>query len=281
MNQENLKLVGDFLRSKRESISPETVGLAKPRRTRTSGLRREDVAYFSGLSTIWYSKIERGQAAGISPQALISISKALRLTQLEYEYLCNLISPQALALEEPCSMVSEQTAQLLLQLNPLPALFMNDYLDIIKCNQSFNLMIGFDLDTLSKTEKNYLHLTMSHHSWQKFLCIDDDDKLKMHISRMAGFLRDTLAKRPTDERLKQKIETFRSLSHFFDQAWLDNTLQHPEEMSHTYQHTVLGKIILNKQLWWNFNGESRSRLNIYHPQNQAERQRLLDIIKDQ
>ncbi|MEE3660938.1 hypothetical protein V2I52_03215 [Brenneria sp. g21c3] len=278
MNQDNLKLVGDFLRAKRESISPEIMGLSKPVRTRTKGLRREDVAYFSGISTIWYSKIERGQAAGISPQVLISISKALRLTTFEYEYLCHLISPQTITHKDPCRTISEHTSQLLLQLNPLPSLLQNDYLDIITCNHAFSLMIGFNIDSIPVSEKNYLSLTIRNAAWQKFLCIDNDKKMTIQITRMAGFLRDTLARYPDDEMLKQKIDDFKALSPIFDKAWADNTVLQPEELSYTYRHAELGKIALDKQLWWNFSGDASSRLNIYHPQTETDRQRLSEIM---
>jgi len=57
---ENLKLLGDFLRVKRDLIQPESIGLSKAIRSRAKGLRREDVAYKAGISTVWYSQIERG-----------------------------------------------------------------------------------------------------------------------------------------------------------------------------------------------------------------------------
>ncbi|MNG66404.1 hypothetical protein D3C79_246900 [compost metagenome] len=279
MKQDNLKLMGDFLRAKRENISPETIGLTKPSRTRTRGLRRDDVAYLSGISTIWYSKIERGQVAGISPQVLVSISKTLRLTKSEYEYLCNLMSPREITQKDPCCTVSEHASQLLLQLNPLPSLLMNDYLDIITCNSAFDLMVGFSIDSLPLTEKNYLCLTIGNSAWQKLLCIDDDDKLELQITRMAGFLRDTLARLPDDEILKKKIDDFRELSQLFDKAWTDNTVLQPEGVLYVYNHAELGKISLDKQLWWNFTGDSSSRLNIYHPQDKVDRQRLLQIMQ--
>ncbi|MEC5317545.1 helix-turn-helix transcriptional regulator [Brenneria populi subsp. brevivirga] len=279
MNQDNLKLAGDFLRAKRESISPETLGLAKPIRTRTRGLRRDDVADSSGISTIWYSKIERGQATGISPQVLISISKTLRLTKAEYEYLYNLLFPQAKTYKDPCCTISEHTAQLLLQLNPFPSLLQNDYLDIITCNYAFSLMVGFNIDDIPLTEKNYLYLTIKNPVWQKFLCIDTDEKLELQITRMAAFFRDTLAKHPGDEILQQKIDGFRDLSPTFDRAWADNAVLQPEELPYIYKHAKLGEISLDKQLWWNFGGDSSSRLNIYHPQNEADRLRLLKITQ--
>lgn len=276
MNQDNVKLVGDFLRAKRESITPESVGLKKPARTRTSGLRREDVAYFANISTVWYSKIERGQAAGISPQVLTALSKALHLSHAEHEYLCNLISPQPRTGKLPCQTISQHTAQLLLQLNPLPALLMNDYLNIVTCNQAFDLMVGFSVDLLPLAEKNYLHLTITNAVWRKFLNVDDEG-WRVHIIRMAGFLRDTLAKRPEDALLTQKIEEFRALSPTFDKAWTNNTVLQPEALSYAYHHALLGEIPLDKQLWWGFGNKSCSRLNIYYPQNEADHQRLATL----
>ncbi|MDW6003379.1 helix-turn-helix domain-containing protein [Vibrio mangrovi] len=279
MHQDNLKLLGNFLRAKRESIQPETIGLPKPLRSRTKGLRRDDVAYNSGISTIWYSKIERGQVTGISPQVLTAISNTLKLTKSEYEYICNLVSFQVKTTNDPCRTISDHTFHLLLQLNPFPALLMNDYLDIVSCNEAFNLMIGFSFDSLIPEEKNYLHLTITNPEWQKFLHINDEDKLKIQITRMAGFLRNALARRPDDIVLDQKIDSFIELSSTFEQAWLDNTVLQPEELSYVYEHAQLGSIMLDKQLWWNINGDSSSRLNIYHPQNDTDKERLKKVLQ--
>lgn len=279
MNQDNLKLVGDFLRTKRKSISPETIGLTKPPRARTEGLRRDDVAYLSGISTVWYSKIERGQVTGISPQVLTSISKTLRLTRSECEYLSNLISSQSTIPKDPCTIISEHTSQLLLQLNPLPSLLMNDYLDIVAYNHAFSIMVGFSVDSIPVTEKNYLYLTIRNSAWKKLLLVDDEDKLELLITRIAGVLRDTLARRPDDEILKQRIDSFRKLSHIFDKAWTDNIVLQPEEKLRMYTHAELGEISLDKQLWWNFSDNTSSRLHIYYPQNEVDRLRLFEIMQ--
>ena len=278
MHPDNLKWVGDFLRAKRESISPEAVGLPRPARTRTTGLRREDVADLSGISTVWYSKIERGQAAGISAQAFASISSALRLTKSEREYLHNLIFPQTRAHKAPCQTTSAHTLQLLTQLNPLPALLANDYLDIVAYNDAFQLMIGFDLNDLPAEAQNYLHLTITHPEWKRFACIDSEETLALRITRMAGFLRDTLAKRPNDDVLKQRICAFKAQSPLFDIAWSANTVLQPEEVTYTYRHAQLGIMALDKQLWWHTNGNASSRLNVYYPQHDADFQRLQQLV---
>jgi len=57
---------GDFLRSRREKLSPKTVGLAAGRRRRTSGLRREEVAELAGIGVDWYVRLEQGRTVNPS-----------------------------------------------------------------------------------------------------------------------------------------------------------------------------------------------------------------------
>jgi hypothetical protein len=47
--------LGAFLRSRRERIRPEQVGLRSLRRRRTPVLRREEVAQLAGLGVTWYT----------------------------------------------------------------------------------------------------------------------------------------------------------------------------------------------------------------------------------
>src|SRR4051812_9719728 len=57
--------LGDFLRSRRESLTPRAVGLTAGQRRRTSGLRRQEVAELAGIGVDWYIRMEQGRA--ISP----------------------------------------------------------------------------------------------------------------------------------------------------------------------------------------------------------------------
>src|SRR5690348_13514281 len=44
-----------FLRSRRERVTPEDVGLPAGSRRRTAGLRREEVAQLAGVGVTWYT----------------------------------------------------------------------------------------------------------------------------------------------------------------------------------------------------------------------------------
>ncbi len=93
MNHEALsgpKALGLFLRTRRESTAPETLGLASTARRRTRGLRREELAQLSGISTTWYTWIEQGRDVAVSARTLSNIADALRMDTAERSYLFRL-----------------------------------------------------------------------------------------------------------------------------------------------------------------------------------------------
>src|SRR6478609_6316587 len=49
----------DFLRARREALTPGDVGLTVGPRRRAPGLRREEVAQLTGMSLDYYSRLER------------------------------------------------------------------------------------------------------------------------------------------------------------------------------------------------------------------------------
>jgi transcriptional regulator with XRE-family HTH domain len=82
--------LGDFIRAQRERVTPAVVGLIVARRRRTPGLRREEVAELSGLSTTWYTWVEQGRDVSMSPSALARLAQALRLDRAQRQYLFEL-----------------------------------------------------------------------------------------------------------------------------------------------------------------------------------------------
>lgn len=79
-----------FLRSRREKLSPEAVGLPAGERRRAKGLRREEVASLLGVSPSWYTKLEQGLAVAASPRLLGRIADVLRLSRVEQAQLLRL-----------------------------------------------------------------------------------------------------------------------------------------------------------------------------------------------
>ena len=79
--------LGDFLRSRREKLAPETIDLRKGRRRRTPGLRREEVAERAGIGIDWYIRLEQGRTVSPSTTTVDALAKALRLSKVEHTHL--------------------------------------------------------------------------------------------------------------------------------------------------------------------------------------------------
>lgn len=88
--EDRRRLLGAFLRTHRERLTPAEVGLPATGRRRTPGLRREEVAQRGGVSTVWYSWVEQGRDIALSGPALARLAAALCLTPAERAYLFEL-----------------------------------------------------------------------------------------------------------------------------------------------------------------------------------------------
>ncbi|MEV7988612.1 helix-turn-helix transcriptional regulator [Micromonospora sp. NPDC085948] len=82
--------LASFLRTRREALQPEDVGLPRGTRRRTSGLRREEVATLSGMSTDYYSRLEQQRGPHPSEQMLAALARGLRLSRAERDHLFQL-----------------------------------------------------------------------------------------------------------------------------------------------------------------------------------------------
>jgi len=79
--------LADFLRKRRQLLQPEDVGLPHGFRRRTAGLRREEVAALSDMSTDYYARLERQAGPQPSEAMLAAIARALRLSLDERDHL--------------------------------------------------------------------------------------------------------------------------------------------------------------------------------------------------
>lgn len=96
MTQEitRFKRLGEYLRSRRDRLQPEAVGIKETgSQRRTPGLRREEVAVLAGLSSTYYTWLEQGREVTASREVMESLSQALRLSADERKHLFELWNP--------------------------------------------------------------------------------------------------------------------------------------------------------------------------------------------
>ncbi|GHH31337.1 helix-turn-helix transcriptional regulator [Streptomyces rubradiris] len=131
--------VRDFLRTRRDRITPEQAGIVGGGRRRLPGLRREEVAMLAGMSSDYYAKMERGNLAGVSPEVLDALARALRLDDAETEHLHDLAraanSTPARRRSRPAPSTIRPSLQRFLDaITGAPAWIVNQRADIIALN---------------------------------------------------------------------------------------------------------------------------------------------------
>lgn len=137
-----LKDLGQFIRLKRNSISPETYSLPYGKR-KTPGLRREEVSILSGISVSLYTLIEQGQYDHPSVDVLEAIARTLKMTTGELNHMLFLSDNAHLKSKKPTGKVSETIKLYLNDLSETSSIVLDAYWNILYANNNFleNLVI--------------------------------------------------------------------------------------------------------------------------------------------
>jgi len=79
--------LGEYLKARRQLVTPEGVGLPRGTRRRVPGLRREELALLAGISPDYYLRLEQGRDHNPSPQVLDALAAVLHLDAEGTAYL--------------------------------------------------------------------------------------------------------------------------------------------------------------------------------------------------
>jgi transcriptional regulator with XRE-family HTH domain len=130
-----------FLRSRRERIAPEDVGLPGGHRRRTAGLRREEVAQLAGVGVTWYTWLEQGRPIRASVQVLEAVARTLRLDTVERQHLFRLAEvPDTAAPDHGGQLLGPQIQAVLDGLSPMPASVVTERFDILAWNAAYAVL---------------------------------------------------------------------------------------------------------------------------------------------
>lgn len=136
--------LAEFLRSRRERLTPEEVGLPSGGRRRTPGLRREEVATLARVGLSWYTRLEQGREISVSSTFLDNLSRALKLDATERRHLYLLAQQRP-----PCEpgrtwcVVPPLIIRLIEDLDARPSYVLNLRWDVLAWNDAADRLFGF------------------------------------------------------------------------------------------------------------------------------------------
>ncbi|MDT2005690.1 helix-turn-helix domain-containing protein [Rhodococcus opacus] len=131
--------VQQFLTGMRARLTPEAAGVTVfGGERRVPGLRREEVAQLAGVSTAYYTRMERGNLRGVSESVLRSLARSLHMNDAETQHLFDLarscterVRPSR---TKPQSRLPQRAAQLLDSMPDVPTVALGRLGDLVGAN---------------------------------------------------------------------------------------------------------------------------------------------------
>ena len=232
-----------FLRSRRERISPEQVGLPPGLRRRTPGLRREEVAQLAGVGITWYTWLEQGRPIKASAQVLGAVAQTLRLDQAERQHLYRLADIAEAAgapgvTGTPCEQVPPDVQGIMDSLVPLPACVLNERYDLLGWNDAYAAlwpgMIG-----AQPGERNIL--------WQNFThpdCCHPYVSRHDQLGRLVAQFRGNYGRHVGEPAWTSLIRRLQGASPQFARLWDEHDVANPVTYLKVFRHPAFPRLAM-------------------------------------
>jgi transcriptional regulator with XRE-family HTH domain len=227
-----------FLRSRRERISPQDVGLPPGYRRRTSGLRREEVAQLAGVGVTWYTWLEQGRPINASTQVLDAIARTLKLDPVERAHLFRLADVPAsdqLAACDDCPLPAE-VQHVLDALVTCPASVVNERFDLLAWNSLYAAIFPGTV-AAPPALRNTLLATLTSPP-----CCNPVGSAEFVCDTMIGQLRAAYGRHVGDPAWTHFIRNLEALSPAFAKAWAAHDVAVPATYVKAFRHPSLGMV---------------------------------------
>jgi transcriptional regulator with XRE-family HTH domain len=203
--------LGAFVRSRRERSSPPDFGITRFSRSRTPGLRRDEVAQLSGVSIAYYTWLEQGRDINPSPSVLYAIARTLHFSPAERAYLFTLAGVDESQPASPTSQQLHPTLEYLLSSGEAVCSIKYDcWFNVLAASPLARALLGLVDDRVNVIE------TVFGDAAQRELWFDWEAEARM----LAGMYRLALARWPDDPEGVARLQRLRVLPDF-ERIWND------------------------------------------------------------
>ena len=245
---DNRAEIRDFLKSRRDKVTPEQAGLPVYGSRRVAGLRRGEVAQLAGVSVEYYTRLERGSLGGVSDSVLDALAQALRLDETERTHLydlaraANTTPARARAHRRPTATAVRPALQRMLDAMPtVPAIVRNNRFDFVAANPLGRALFSemYADRTCGENSARFAFLTTAgrsfHRDWERV------------AGNIVGSLRVEAAKHPYDRELSNLIGELSTRSDAFRVLWGAQEVHVFREGLKRLRHPVVGDLELEHE----------------------------------
>ena len=238
----------EFLSTRRAKVTPQQAGLPNyGGHRRVPGLRREEVALLAGVSVDYYTRLERGNARGVSDSVIEGLTRALQLDEAERAHLYDLIrtsnAAAAPARRRPAQQrVRPGVQQLLDAMSDVPAFVQNGRLDVLAANTLAralyaDLFAGADPGGPAPNHARFTFLdpkaTDFYPDWNRA------------AADGVALLRAEAGRNPDDRVLNELIGELTTRSEKFTALWATHNVRWHTTGTKRFHHPIVGDLALD------------------------------------
>ena len=235
--------LAEFLRRRRESLQPEDVGLPRGQRRRTSGLRREEVALLSHMSTDYYSRLERERGPHPSEQMIAAIAQGLHLSIEERDHLLRLAGHQPPARHSDGLDVAPGLLRILDRLHDTPAEIVTELGETLR-QTPLGVALTGDLTSFAGPSRSIMYRWFMDPDTRNRYALEDHEFLaRLWVSGLRG----VATQRGPESRAADIVRRLQEQSAEFRELWERHEVGlRPREVKH-FLHPELGELELSCQ----------------------------------
>jgi transcriptional regulator with XRE-family HTH domain len=238
-NSGRRKELGLFLRARRDQAVRADYGLPPVARNRERGLRREEVAFLSGVSVTWYTWLEQGRDISPSRQVLEAVSRALHLSDTGLDYVLSLggyasAGPSTTA----AATVPAHVQRLLDALDPNPSFALFPDWGVAGWNNAYAALFP-NIATVSATDRNLLWLVFTDPYVRDLL-----PDWEVTSKRFLAEFRAETGQRLGDVDVKNLVERLKEASPEFREGWDRYDILGFESRERLFHHPAVGVLQL-------------------------------------
>lgn len=256
-----------FLRSRRERITPDQVGLPLTGRRRTPGLRREEVAQLAGIGVTWYTWLEQGRDIRASGSVLDAIAKTLRLDPHESAHLFTLAGIPARPRPSDRDAIPPGAHALLARLEPCPVVVQNARTDILAHNRAYDWLLG-GVAELPFEERNLLLQCFIERRWRSRM-----PDWERNRARSVAQFRSAMAEHVAEPGWKSLLKRLRAESAEFEALWTQHDVGPPTNWTKRFLHPDVGLLSFHATYLW-LSHTPEIRMTTYTPSDEETAAKL-------
>jgi hypothetical protein len=273
-DQKRRKELAHFLRTRRECLSPESLGLPGSSRRRTPGLRREEVAWLAGMGVTWYTSLEQGRAITVSTPVLESLARVLHLNAVERHHLFLLARQHPPADPSPfTTTVSPALLHILESMETFPASVTNPGFDLLAWNQALSRVYQTDFGALPVCERNILRLLFTHPLRQTLF-----PNWEQEAQGLLALFRATTERYVGEPWRSALVAELESASPQFRAWWPQHALQAARTSAKELHHPLVGRLVLQPTTF-QVTDAPDLRVNIFTPAETDTAQKLAQLME--